>query len=222
TRILIGLAVGVAAGLTANAVWGSGHPGVEWLVANVTEPVGTLFLRGLLMIVIPLIGSSLIVGVAGIGDIRRLGRVGLRSFGYCLVVSAISVIIGLTLANTIRPGQHIKPETAARLEQRYGNAASRQMEALAKEKEGPRDSPLMQVVKSIVPSNPVQAVSGEFPNMLQLMFFALVVGIAVTLPAEVAAPLIRVLEAVYAVSAKIVDIMMKFAPYAVACLLFNN
>lgn len=223
TRILIGLAVGVAAGLTANAVGGSGHPGVEWVVANITEPVGTLFLRGLLMIVIPLIGSSLIVGVAGIGDIRRLGRVGLRSFGYCLVVSAISVIIGLTLANTIRPGQHIKPETAARLEQRYGNAASRQMEALAKEKEGPRESPLMQVVKSIVPANPVQAVSGEFPNMLQLMFFALVVGIAVTLlPADVAAPLIRVLEAVYAVSAKIVDIMMKFAPYAVACLLFNN
>jgi len=69
----------------------------------------------------------------------------------------------------------------------------------------------------------VQAVSGDFPNMLQLMFFALVVGIAVTLlPADVAAPLIRVLEAVYAVSAKIVDVMMKFAPYAVACLLFNN
>jgi DAACS family dicarboxylate/amino acid:cation (Na+ or H+) symporter len=223
TRIVIGLAVGVVAGLIANTVWGSGHPGVEWVVANLTEPVGTLFLRGLLMIVIPLIGSSLIVGVAGIGDIRRLGRVGLRSFGYCLVVSAISVVIGLTLANTIRPGERIKPQTAERLKERYGSAASRQVEALEKEKQAPRDSPLMLVVKSIVPSNPVQAVSGDFPNMLQLMFFALVVGVAVTLlPASVAAPLIKVLEAVYAVSAKIVDIIMKFAPYAVACLLFNN
>jgi dicarboxylate/amino acid:cation (Na+ or H+) symporter, DAACS family len=223
TRILVGLAVGVAAGLVANTVWGSGHPGVEWVVANLTEPVGTLFLRGLLMIVIPLIGSSLIVGVAGIGDIRRLGRVGLRSFGYCLVVSAISVIIGLTLANTLRPGQRIQPETADRLKERYGTAASRQMEALEKEKQAAQDSPLMMVVKSIVPSNPVQAVSGEFPNMLQLMFFALVVGIAVTLlPVALAEPLIKVLETVYAVSAKIVDIVMKFAPYAVACLLFNN
>ena len=223
TRILLGLAVGVAAGLLANAIWGSGHPGVEWVVANVTEPVGTLFLRGLLMIVIPLIGSSLIVGVAGIGDIRRLGRVGLRSFAYCFVLSAISVVIGLTLANTIRPGHRIQPETAERLKQRYGTAASRQVEALEREKQAPKESPLMQVVKSIVPSNPVQAVSGDFPNMLQLMFFALVLGIAVTLlPADVAAPLIRVLEAVYAVSAKIVDIVMKFAPYAVACLLFNN
>ncbi len=214
TRILIGLGVGVIAGLVANTVWGSGHPGVEWVVANLTEPVGTLFLRGLLMIVIPLIGSSLIVGVAGIGDIRKLGRVGLRSFGYCLVVS---------LANTVRPGERIKPETAERLKDRYGTAASRQVEALEREKQAPRDSPLMMVVKSIVPSNPVQAVSGDFPNMLQLMFFALVVGIAVTLlPAAAAEPLIKVLETVYAVSAKIVDIIMKFAPYAVACLLFNN
>ena len=223
TRILLGLGVGVGAGLVANTVWGSGHPGVEWVVANLTEPVGTLFLRGLLMIVIPLIGSSLIVGVAGIGDVRRLGRVGLRSFAYCFVVSAISVIIGLTLANTIRPGERIQPETAERLKGRYGTAASRQVEALEKEKQAPRESPLMQVVKSIVPSNPVQAVGGDFPNMLQLMFFALVIGVAVTLlAADVTAPLIRVLEGVYAISAKIVDIMMKFAPYAVACLLFNN
>jgi len=177
--------------------------------------------RGMLLHTRILIGLA--VGVAGIGDIRRLGRVGLRSFGYCLVVSAISVIIGLTLANTIRPGERIKPETAERLKERYGTAASRQVEALEKEKQAAKDSPLMMVVKSIVPSNPVQAVSGEFPNMLQLMFFALVVGMAVTLlPVSLAEPLIRVLETVYAVSAKIVDVIMKFAPYAVACLLFNN
>jgi DAACS family dicarboxylate/amino acid:cation (Na+ or H+) symporter len=82
TRILLGLAAGVVAGLAANAAWGGADPGLTWLISNVTEPVGTLFLRALLMIVVPLIASSLIVGVAGIGDIRRLGRVGLKSFSY--------------------------------------------------------------------------------------------------------------------------------------------
>ena len=88
-------------------------------------------------------------------------------------------------------------------------------------------------VKMIVPANPATAITGvvagnpasaaEFPNMLQLMFFALMLGIAATLvsPATVA-PLLRALESLYALSAKIVDILMTFAPYAVACLLFNN
>jgi DAACS family dicarboxylate/amino acid:cation (Na+ or H+) symporter len=223
TRILLGLGVGVAAGLIANAVWGTGDPGVEWVVANLTEPVGTLFLRGLLMIVIPLVGSSLILGVAGIGDIRRLGRVGLRSFAYCFVLSAISVVIGLTLANTIRPGHRIRPETAERLKERYGSDASRRVEALEREKQGPRESPLMQVVKTIVPANPFQTAASDPPQMLQLMFFALIVGIALTLISEATAgPLLRVLETVYAVSAKVVDLLMQFAPFAVACLLFNN
>src|SRR5881227_2749236 len=148
TRILIGLAVGVIAGIAVNRFLGGDHPRVVWIVDNITQPVGQLFLRLLLMIVVPLVFSSLIVGVAGIGDIRKLGRVGLRSFGYCLVVSAISVVIGLTLANTVRPGERIKPETAERLKERYGTAASRQVEALEKERQAPKDSPLMMVVKS--------------------------------------------------------------------------
>ena len=107
TRILIGLAVGVIAGVAVNWIWGGDHPRVVWVVENFTNPIGQLFLRLLLMIVVPLVFSSLVVGVAGIGDIRKLGRVGLKSFGYCLVVSAISVVIGLTLANTIKPGTSV-------------------------------------------------------------------------------------------------------------------
>src|SRR5918998_1902278 len=113
TRILIGLLVGVVAGVIANRVLGGDHPGVVWTIRNVTEPVGTLFLRLLLMVVVPLVFSSLVVGVAGVGDIRKLGRVGLKTFAYTLVISALSVIIGITLANTIRPGQRIDPTTAA-------------------------------------------------------------------------------------------------------------
>jgi dicarboxylate/amino acid:cation (Na+ or H+) symporter, DAACS family len=233
SRILIGLAVGVIAGVTVNMVFGGDHPRVAWIIDHITQPVGQLFLRSLLMIVVPLVFSSLVVGVAGIGDIRKLGRVGLKSFIYCFVLSAISVVIGLTLANTIRPGEKIDPATKAALEQRYGSDATKQVDA-AKKSGGAVTSPLMQVVETIVPSNPFAAVagvpnnpstatSGGSPNMLHLMFFALVIGIAITLiPVKVTAPLLLCLEALYEITAKIIEIIMKFAPYAVACLLFNN
>jgi dicarboxylate/amino acid:cation (Na+ or H+) symporter, DAACS family len=232
TRILIGLAVGVVAGVAVNYAFGGDHPRVVWVIDNITQPIGQLFLRLLLMIVVPLVFSSLVVGVAGIGDIRKLGRVGLKSFAYCLVISAISVVIGLTLANTIRPGTRIDETTKAALEQRYGTDASKQVEAA--KKAGSVPSPLMQVVETIVPSNPIAAVagvpanpsaatSGGTPNMLHLMFFALIIGIAITLiPVSITAPLLRGLEALYEITAKIIEIIMKFAPYAVACLLFNN
>src|SRR5688572_12177121 len=88
TRILIGLGVGLALGIAANWGLGGTDSRVIWVIGNITAPIGTLFLRLLLMIVIPLVFSSLIVGVAGVGDIRKLGRIGLKSFGYTLVLSA--------------------------------------------------------------------------------------------------------------------------------------
>src|SRR5215212_510190 len=186
TKILIGLAVGVIAGVVINRVLGGDDSRVVWVVDNITQPVGQLFLRLLLMIVVPLVFSSLVVGVAGIGDIRKLGRVGLKSFGYCLVISAISVAIGITLANTIKPGRRIDPATSAALQQRYATDATKTVEA-AKQASSATSKPLMAVVETIVPKNPFFAVSGkEDPNMLHLMFFALVIGVAITLlPATV-------------------------------------
>lgn len=221
TRILTGLAVGALAGLFANTLWGGDHPAVTWVIRHVTEPIGALFLRALLMIVVPLVGSSLVLGVAGIGDVRRLGRVGLRSFAYTFVISAISVVIGLVLTNTLRPGERVAPETAEALKQRYAADASQRV--VAQQKSTTSDSPLMDVVKTVVPANPLQAASTDPPQMLQLMFFALLMGVALTLlPAEKQAPLLRVLESVYGVAANVVDLLMAFAPYAVACLLFTN
>lgn len=223
TKILIGLAVGVIAGISVNKLLGGDHPTVVSIVDNVTQPIGQLFLRLLLMIVVPLVFSSLVVGVAGIGDIRKLGRVGLKSFGYCLVISAISAVIGITLANTIKPGKRIDPSTAAALQLRYANDATKSVEA-AKQASTATPKPLMAFVETIVPKNPFYAVAGkEDANMLHLMFFALMLGIAITLiPATVTGPVLRVLEGVYEITAKIIEIIMKFAPYAVACLLFNN
>ena len=223
TKILIGLGVGVIAGVAVNRLVGGSHPRVVWVVDNITGPVGSLFLRLLLMIVVLLVFSSLVVGVAGIGDIRKLGRVGLKSFGYCLVISAISVLIGITLANTIRPGERVSPETSAALQARFATDASKTVEDATKAKTT-APSPLMQVVETIVPKNPFYAVGGkEDPNMLHLMFMGLIVGIAITLlPVTVTAPVLRVLEGVYEITAKIIEMIMKFAPYAVACLLFNT
>ena len=85
TRILIGLAVGVGVGVTTNLALGGQHRSVLWITDNLTEPVGQLFLRLLLMTVIPLVFASLVSGVAGIGDVRKLGRVGLKAFAYCAI-----------------------------------------------------------------------------------------------------------------------------------------
>src|SRR5215470_16380087 len=154
TKILIGLVLGVIAGIAVNERWGGDNPTVVWIVDNITQPVGQLFLRLLLMIVVPLVFSSLVVGIAGIGDIRKLGRVGLKSFGYCLVISAISAVIGIALANTIRPGKRIDEATSQSLQQRYASDATKSVEA-ANQTAGVSDTPLMQVVKTIVPSNPI-------------------------------------------------------------------
>jgi DAACS family dicarboxylate/amino acid:cation (Na+ or H+) symporter len=231
TRILIGLAVGVVAGVSVNLAFGGDHPRVIWLIDNVTQPIGQLFLSLLLMIVVPLVFSSLVVGVAGIGDIRKLGRVGLKTFAYTIVISAISVVIGLTLANTIKPGKRIDPVTSAALEQKFSSKATQEVDAATKAATA-KKSALMTVVETLVPKNPLASVVGikageekqtDTPNLLHLMFFALILGIAITLiPVSTTTPLLRGLEAIYEICAKIIDIIMKFAPYAVACLLFNS
>jgi len=222
TRILIGLAAGAGAGLIVNAALGPENAIIAWIVANITDPVGTLFLRLLLMIVIPLVFSSLVMGIAGVGDFRKLGRVALKSFAYTIIISAISVAIGLVLANTIRPGDRIDPEVATELRERYGSDASGRVEATQRET-ATDESPLMMAVRALVPANPFASIASETPNMLHLMFFALIFGIALTLVSEkVTAPVVRGIEGLYRITARIVDMIMRLAPYTVAALLFTN
>jgi len=220
-RILLGLFTGVIAGLGVNALLGGDDPRVEWIVNHITEPAGQLFLRLLLMSVIPLVFSSLVIGVAGIGDIRRLGRIGLKTFVYTILISAISVLIGIASVNLIRPGKRVDPATAAALEQRYGSDASKRVADARKT--GTDDSPLMTVVKTLIPSNPVSAIASETPNMLHLMAFSVILCLAITLVrSDVSAPLLGALDGLFHASTKIIDLIMKIAPVAVACLLFNN
>jgi DAACS family dicarboxylate/amino acid:cation (Na+ or H+) symporter len=224
TKILIGLLVGVLGGVLANKALGGDNPALVGFITNFTEPLGQLFLNLLLMIVVPLVFSSLIVGIAGIGDIRKLGRIGLKSFAYCLVISAISVVIGLFLANTIQPGKRIAPATAEKMQQQFGGDAAKRVEDQKKVSEAAKsETPLMSVVKTVVPSNLFTSIASASPNMLHLMFFALIVGVAITLlPAPVSAPFVGVMDSLFQITTKIIDIIMKFAPYAVACLIFTN
>ncbi len=220
TRIGLGLLVGAGLGVLVNASVGPGHPGATWVVRNLTEPIGQLFLRLLLMIVVPLVFSSLVVGVAGIGNIRKLGRVGVKSLVYTVALSAISVAIGLGVVNLIRPGERLSPDTAAAIEARYGSDAAARVQAtapLADVSVGTR------IVETLVPSNPFAAVAAATPNLLHIMFFGLALGAAATLvPPSTSGPFLSFLDGVYAISAKIIDGIMQLAPYAVACLLFTS
>ncbi|HEX8170885.1 MAG TPA: dicarboxylate/amino acid:cation symporter [Thermoanaerobaculia bacterium] len=221
TKILIGLVAGAIVGGTLNTMLGAGAPALTFVADNITNPIGQLFLRLLLLLVVPLVFSSLVLGVAGLGDLRRIGRIGVKSLVYTLIVSGISVIIGLTLANTIRPGKRISPEISARLAQQYSKDATKTVETAVSGAKSD-DAPLLKAVKTIVPTNVFAAVSKDTPDMLGLMFFALFFGICLTLvPDETKAPLIGVLEAIFAAVERGIQIVMLIAPYAVFCLLFT-
>jgi DAACS family dicarboxylate/amino acid:cation (Na+ or H+) symporter len=220
TRIVLALVIGTSCGLAGNLWLGGNDPSLQWVVHNITDPVGQLFLRLLLMIVVPLVFSSLIVGITGLGDVRTLGRIGVKTLAYTVVVSGLSVVIGISLTNMIEPGKRMSESTSQALLERFGSDAKTRVATNTAQS---TDSPLLAAVKTVVPSNPFFAASGASPNMLHLMFFAIFFAVAMTLlPKGATTPLFSFFDGVYQVCAKCIDITMKFAPYAVACLIFNN
>jgi DAACS family dicarboxylate/amino acid:cation (Na+ or H+) symporter len=221
SKILIGLVAGAAVGGTVNAILGSDSPQLQFVIDQISDPIGQLFLRLLLLLVVPLVFSSLMLGVAGLGDLRRIGRIGVKSLVYTVVISAISVVIGLTLANTIRPGERVDPALRDQLTERYSTDAQRQVQSATAGADR-ADAPLMKVVKTIVPTNLFYSVGRETPDMLGLMFFTLFFGIAITLvPAEKTVTLIGLLEGIFETVQAGIQIIMRLAPYAVFCLLFS-
>ena len=221
TKILIGLVLGALTGGLLNSLLGAANPNLIFVADHITNPIGQLFLRLLLLIVVPLVFSSLVIGVAGLGDLRRIGRIGVKSLVYTLIISAISVVIGLTLANTIRPGERVDPTVSESLKARYAKDATERVESAIGGAQS-TDAPLLKVVKTIVPTNVFYSVGRETPDMLGLMFFALFIGICLTMvPKETAAPLLSMLEAVFAATEAAIQIIMRLGPYAVFCLLFT-
>jgi DAACS family dicarboxylate/amino acid:cation (Na+ or H+) symporter len=214
TRILIGMIAGALLGVLANLLVGGER--LQAFVANVTYPAGLIFLRLIFMVVIPLILAAIILGVAELGDPRRLGRVGLKTLAFTLVLSAVSVLIGVTAANLVRPGAGLSPESRAALTEVMHRAAGTI-------KEPPPRKPPLQIFLDLFPENPVEAMTNAFRgDILAVMVFALVCGIALTLVDRARAePLLRWLQAVFDVAMKVIDMAMRLAPYGVAALLFT-
>jgi len=214
-RIFIGLAAGAIAGLVANVAFPS-SPWVAFAAKYVADPVGRVFVNFITMAVVPLIFAALALGVAGLRDVSTLGRVGAKTLGYTLLVTTISVLIGVGLANAFRPGDLV--DEAGKKALREKMAIPESIERAAAQSPSAVDS-----IVAIVPRNPVDAAARALDGqMLALMFFSLVVGVALLrVPAEKGAAFTSFLESLYAVAARIVSFGLALAPIGVFALLFS-
>ena len=203
-----GLLLGLVAHYTADASW------VHWVTSNVTQPLGTLFLRLIFMLVIPLLFSALVMGVAEMGDVRALGRVGWRTLGYTVVVSGIAVVLGLVLVNWLQPGAGIDPARAQQLLSEGSERASAIVSSTGSQPKG------LDMLISIVPDNVVKAAADN--TILAVMFFALMLGIGLVLTRSKATEALqRGIEGLFEVSMTLIGLVIRLAPYAVFCFMFN-
>jgi DAACS family dicarboxylate/amino acid:cation (Na+ or H+) symporter len=213
TRILLGLVIGAAAGVACNLLW-KDVPELVWFTDNVAGPVGQVFLRLLFMVVVPLVFTSITLGVASLGDIRHIGRVGGRTLVFFLGTTALAAALGLTLVNLIRPGESLDPAVRAQLLAEYSGEAGEKVAASQVTGFG------VETFVNIIPRNPVAAAANG--DMLGLIFFSLVLGIALTMMAkERAAPLVGVLESISEAVMLMIGFAMKVAPFGVAGLIFS-
>lgn len=214
TKVLLALAVGAALGIAMNVTIGGTHPLVEGLNRYVAGPVGQIFLRMLFMIVVPLVFASITLGVAGLGDIRRVGRVGGKALWYFLFSTVLAAATGLFLVQTLRPGTRLPADVRDNLLATYAGDASSRVETAQASTFG------IETLVNIVPRNPFA--SAVNLDLLGLIFFGIVFGAALTMiAAERARPMIAVLESLNDVVIKIVEFAMKLAPWGVAALIFG-
>ncbi len=211
-QMLLGFAAGTGGGIVAHLSF-AGDPLLERVVRYGSQPIGQIFLRLLFMLVLPLIFAALVLGVSGLGDLRRLGRVGLKTLAYTVLVSTIAVVIGIALVNLLRPGDGVSPEVRERL---LADAAQR-----AQGVAGPRSlGSATELIVGIVPRNPIEAAAGG--DVLAWMFFSLFFGIGLTLtPSAAARDLERAIQGLYDVTMKLIHVVIRLAPLGVGALLFT-
>jgi Na+/H+-dicarboxylate symporter len=195
-KVFIALITGIAFGLIAHGFFPIQYNDlfVKWILT----PLGNVFLRGIKMIVVPLVLCSLISGAASIGDMKKLGRVGGKILGYYVLTTAFAVTIALIIANLFNPGVGL----------------SMPLPTEYKAAEVPF---IMDVFTNMIPTNPIESlVKGE---MLQIIIFAILFGISITLIGEPAKPLLNVINQANDVMIKIIGIVMLVAPYGVFALI---
>lgn len=213
-QMLGGFVLGLALGLfvhftSADAAW------VKTVTTYVTGPIGQVFLRLLFMLVIPLLFSALVVGIAEMGEIAALKRVGLRTLVLTVCVSTIAVIISLLLVNFLQPGAGVDRVEAQALLAASGDSAGAILDRTAATPTG------IDAILNIVPINVVAAMNAN--DILAIMFFALFFGIGILLTADRphVQTLKRGIEGVFEVSMRLIGLVIRLAPIAVFCFMFN-
>ncbi|MXO59086.1 cation:dicarboxylase symporter family transporter [Altererythrobacter salegens] len=212
-RIFLGFVLGLAAGLLTYTF----APGAAWLgtvVTYVTGPIGQVFLRLLFMLVLPLLFSALVVGIAEMGEIRALKKIGLRTLVYTVVVSGIAVALSITLVNLLKPGGGVDRAAAQDLLAQGAENAAGIVERSGEAKTG------VEAVVGLVPSNVIEAMGNN--DILAVMVFALIFGIGLLLvQTHRTATLKDAIEGVFEVSMKLIGVVIQLAPIAIFCFMFN-
>ena len=199
-RILIGLATGMALGVLLNWV-GTESAITQFMVGGVFFVVGQIFLASLKLLVVPLVLVSLACGTAALEDVTKLGRIGGKTLGLYLLTTAIAVSAAIAAAVVVGPGIGFDLPTQA-----LGYAA--------------KDAPgLAQTLINIFPDNPFQAMAEG--RMLQVIVFAILLGIAMTLAGDAGRDLLKLFQSANAVIMKLVFLLMQLAPYGIFCLIAN-
>lgn len=218
TKIFLALILGAIAGAAVQFAGYKDAPNTKWFIDNLARPAGEIFLALIMMIVVPLLFSALVLGVAEIGQARKVGKVGLYALGMTVLLSGIAVILGLLAVNAFKPGAHMTESERQAITQRYvtPDTAKKAEEYAAKAKEAKTAA---QTIVEIVPRNPLkEAVEGNF---LPFMFFALMFGLALSaIDAERSLPVRNFLDGVFGTSLKVIEFAMKFAPIGVFGLIF--
>ena len=212
-RIFLGFALGLAAGLLAytfarDAEW------VATVVTYVTGPIGQIFLRLLFMLVIPLLFSALVVGIAEMGEVRALKKIGIRTLLYTIVVSGIAVALSIALVNLFQPGAGVDRAAADELLAQGAEGAAGIVERSGEAETG------VDAVIGLVPSNVIEAMAGN--DILAVMVFALIFGIGLLAVQTRRTEVLKdAIEGVFEVAMKLIGFVIQLAPIAIFCFMFN-
>jgi len=208
-KILIGMILGIAWGLLS-IKFGWNEITSDWI-----KPWGTIFINLLKLIAVPLILVSLINGISNLTDITKLSRIGLKSISLYIISTVIAISIGLILVNSTQPGKLFPENKRVAFQEKFGiNIETGQKQAELVKKQGP-----LQKIVEVVPDNLFSSMSDN-SKMLQVIFFAILFGIAmVMLPSEKVKPIKKVVDSLNEIVLKIIEIIMRGAPYGVFALL---
>lgn len=184
-------------------------------IKNWIAPIGTIFIRLLKLIAIPLIIASLLKGISDLKDISKFSQIGGRTIGLYMISTVVAISIGLIIVNVIRPGESITQETLELLSADYGSDAQKKLDVAHSTKEqGP-----LQFVVDMVPDNIISATSDN-KRMLEVIFFIVFFGISMLLVEEKSRlPVKAFFDSLNDIILKMVDLIMIMAPYAVFALL---